>query len=68
MNAPLDQHLHPLPLNCSYSSEYQSIYEPGYETGFIFTDEEELDYDDEFAEDIWVDIGPMPDSSGIGRA
>ncbi len=68
MNAHLDQQPRLTTLNCSYSSEYQDIYEPGYDMGFVFIDEDEFGDEDEFAEDGWVDFPPMPDSSGIGRA
>ncbi len=68
MNTQLPQHFSSTELDCSYSSEYQSMYEPGYDTLFIFVDEEDEYYEDEFADDYWVDIFPTPDSSGIGRA
>lgn len=68
MNQQLDQYPHLTSLNCSYSSEYQDIYEPGYDMGFVFIDEDEFEDEDEYADDCWVDLPPMPDSSGIGRA
>ncbi len=68
MNQQLDQSTYLTPLHCSYSSEYQDIYEPGYDMGFVFIDEDEFEDEDEFAKDSWIDFPPMPDSSGIGRA
>ena len=66
MNTPSDL-LNPIiPLLCTYSTEYEAIYEPSYDPVFFYNEEDD-EYED-FFEEVWDDFYPLPDSSGIGRA
>lgn len=65
MNTPSDLHNSIIPLSCTYSSEYQAIYEPSYNIAFVFVDEDEYE---SFSDEDWDDVCPLPNPSGIGRA
>ncbi|MBM3893920.1 hypothetical protein FJ365_06020 [Candidatus Dependentiae bacterium] len=53
------------PLLCTYSTEYEAIYEPSYDPVFFYAEEDEYE---EYYEEVWDDFFRLPDSSGIGHA
>lgn len=52
----------PVTYNFSYSSSYEAIYQPSYDYGFIFYDE-----DDFYDEDSYTDCVPLPAATSFAN-